>query len=76
MKQATFLVNYKDSPDAQELHFGPFVSIQVASDFSSALPKPLKGGYKKYSTLQRFTHNEASTVTDLIMVGRRQYEMA
>ena len=70
MKHSTTIVCYKDDADAAELYFGPFVNIQIASQFSEALPRPLKGGYKKYRTLQRFTFNEANIVTDLIQAGR------
>lgn len=72
MKQSTYIVIYKDSSNAQALYFGPFVTIGIASDFSSALPIPLKGGFKKYTVTQPFTHNETSLVTDLIMSGREK----
>lgn len=72
MKPSTNIVVYKDNANAPTMYFGPFVSIQIASDFSRALPEPFKGGFKKYAITQPFTHNETSLVTDLIMVGRKE----
>lgn len=52
--------------------FGPFVSIGIASEFSKALPEPRKGGVKRYLSTQPFTHNEASTVRDMIIRNRER----
>lgn len=70
MKQSQTLVEYRDSEDAQSLVFGPFYNTAIASAFASELPKPLKGGFKRYRVTQPFTLNDTSIVRDLIISKR------
>lgn len=70
MKPPSFLVEYRDSPRAQKLTFGPYATNTLATNFVEDLPEPLPGGYKRYTTLQPFTHNEAHVVRDLILSKR------
>lgn len=75
MKPSTTIVVYRDQANAQTRYFGPFVDIRIASDFSKALPEPLKGGFKEYRTLQRFTSQDGSIVRDLILEARQQHRV-
>lgn len=70
MKAPSHLVSYRDSPDAQTLMFGPFVSESVADFFIAALPEPLKGGYVGVVPLQPFLAHEARTVASIIHRNR------
>lgn len=70
MKQATYLITYKDAPNAPDLIFGPFVNLALAEEFSREIPSPEAGGSKKLRTLQRFGASEAHMVRDLILTAR------
>lgn len=70
MKQTQYLVFYKDSPRAQGLYFGPFVSIEAANRFLDQLPTPLHGGHKGYRVTQPFTSSDIDIVNDLLSVER------
>lgn len=73
-KQSTQLVEFRDTKTSQALLFGPFVSIGISETFFKALPEPLQGGFKRYRTLQRFTHDETKMVTDLILISRQLHK--
>jgi hypothetical protein len=71
MRQSTTLVVYKDSKDAAVRYFGPFINLDFASEFATALPEPLQpGGFKGYRSTQPFTSTETSLATEAILSDR------
>jgi len=70
MKQPSFIVEHKDGQNATTRFFGPFVSLNIATEFRDNLPKPLSGGESRIRTLQRYTSQEHDLVSRLIFEGR------
>lgn len=64
------LIIYKDSPDARNLYFGPFVSDRLAYDFMDALPTPRQGGNKVVKLLSPYTSDDAHLAVVAIMSQR------
>lgn len=70
MKPISYIVEYRDSPEAKERVFGTFASESVADFFRAALPMPLKGGYCRRKMLQPFAAHEAHAIAQTIVRER------
>lgn len=68
--QSQWVVIYKDSTDARNLYFGPFVSDTLASTFMGSLPNPMAGGSKTYKQMSPFEYDEIRLACEYIMRAR------
>jgi hypothetical protein len=72
MKPVSYLVVYRDSPKSQQLHFGPFVSENIAQFFQASLPMPQTGGWARRVPIQPYQSHEGHVVSQQILRDRRQ----